>query len=448
MKSNQKAVLIDGAIGKLLIKLTIPMIFGMIGIVAFNLVDTFFVGRLGTSELAALSFTYPVVLIINSLALGLGTGASALISRAIGRGDHHEVQRLTTDSLSLALLIVAFIVIIGSFTIEPLFRLLGATPEILPLIKQYMRIWYFGMIFVVVPMVGNNAIRATGDTKTPALIMMLAAIANSIMDPLLIFGLWRFPRLEIAGAAIATVIARATTFSVALYVLYRRERMITLEPTPFKSILNSWKQILYIGIPTAATRMVIPLGIGVITRLIASYGPERVAAFGVSARIEFFAMTAVSALAVILGPFVGQNWGARKFDRVKTGIKDSKQFSIVWSLAIFALLAILARPIAGIFNKNPVVISTIALYLRIVPIGYGLYGVLLISASVLNVLRKPIHAAMLTITQIFVLYIPLAFLGSYLFGVKGIFAALAVSYLISGIIAHFTQGKILTTLIK
>jgi len=278
--------------------------------------------------------------------------------------------------------------------------------------------------------------------------MMLAAIVNSILDPLLIFGLWRFPRLEIAGAAIATVIARAITFSVAIYVLSRRERMISLKPTSFKAILNSWKQILYIGIPTAATRMVIPLGIGVITRLIASYGLERVAAFGVSARIEFFAMTAVSALAVVLGPFVGQNWGARKYERVKTGIKDSKQFSIVWSLAIFALLAILARPIAGIFNKNPVVISTIALYLRIVPIGYGLYGVLLISVSVLNVLRKPLHAALLTITQIFILYVPLAFVGSYLFGIPGIFAALAISYVISGIIAHLTSKRILTRLIK
>ncbi|MCK4447261.1 MAG: MATE family efflux transporter, partial [Candidatus Marinimicrobia bacterium] len=316
MRSNKRAILIEGAIGKLLVKLTIPMVFGMISMIIFNLVDTLFVGRLGTKELAALSFTFPVVLVIHSLALGLGIGASAVISRAIGEGNHHKVQRLTTDGLGLAVIIVAFFVIIGLFTIEPLFRLLGATPELLPLIKDYMKIWYFGMLFVIFPMIGNNAIRATGDTKTPAIIMMFAALINTILDPILIFGLGPFPRLEIAGAAIATVISRAITFIVALYVLSHREKMITLAKTTAKSVFDSWRQILYIGLPTAGTRMIIPIGIGVITRLIASYGAEPVAAFGVSSRIEFFAVSVIAALSAVLAPFVGQNWGASKYDRV------------------------------------------------------------------------------------------------------------------------------------
>ncbi|MCK4494756.1 MAG: MATE family efflux transporter, partial [Candidatus Aminicenantes bacterium] len=127
IKSKQSAKLVEGAVGRLLVKLTIPMVFGMISMIIFNLVDTLFVGRLGTKELAALSFTFPVVLIIHSLALGLGIGASAVISRAIGEGNHHKVQRLTTDALCLSVIIVAFFIIIGLFTIEPLFRLLGAT---------------------------------------------------------------------------------------------------------------------------------------------------------------------------------------------------------------------------------------------------------------------------------------------------------------------------------
>ena len=443
MRSNKRAILIEGAIGKLLVKLTIPMVFGMISMIIFNLVDTLFVGRLGTKELAALSFTFPVVLVIHSLALGLGIGASAVISRAIGEGNHHKVQRLTTDGLGLAVIIVAFFVIIGLFTIEPLFRLLGATPELLPLIKDYMKIWYFGMLFVIFPMIGNNAIRATGDTKTPAIIMMFAALINTILDPILIFGLGPFPRLEIAGAAIATVISRAITFIVALYVLSHREKMITLAKTTAKSVFDSWRQILYIGLPTAGTRMIIPIGIGVITRLIASYGAEPVAAFGVSSRIEFFAVSVIAALSAVLAPFVGQNWGASKYDRVKTGLKYSKRFSIGWSFAVFVLLAVFARPIAAIFSENSIVISTIVVYLRIVPFGYGLYGVLMLSTSVLNVLNKPIHATILTVTQMFILYIPMAFIGSYFFGIQGIFIALALSYFVSGIVAHIVQGKIM-----
>ena len=440
---KKRALLVEGSVGKILFKLTIPMIFGIVGIVTFNLVDTFFVGRLGTNELAALSFTFPVVLVLNSLALGLGIGASAVISRAIGEGDHNKVQRLTTDSLSLAVLVVALFVFFGLLTIEPVFRLLGASSEIMPLIKLYMTIWYPGVIFVVVPMTGNNAIRATGDTITPGAIMIIAAVINTILDPLLIFGVGPFPRLEIAGAAIATVIARATTLSVSLFVLSYREKMITLGLVPFKSILNSWKQILFIGLPNAGIRVIAPLGIGIITRFAASYGVEAVAGFGVSSRIEFFALTVIAALSSVLIPFVGQNWGAGKHHRVVLGAKYSNRFSMAWGLGMLVLLAALARPIASIFNDNPVVISTIVLYLRIAPVGYGLRGVLLLSTAALNALSKPLHASALAIIQMFLLYIPMAFLGAYLFGLAGIFAALALSYLVSGIAAHLVLGRIL-----
>jgi putative MATE family efflux protein len=229
------------------------MILGLAGIVTFNLVDTFFVGQLGAMELAALSFTFPVVMVIGSLALGLGSGASAVISRAIGEKDIDRVRRLTTDSLILSLILVGTCILVGFLTIDPLFKTLGATPELLPLIKQYMVIWYPGMVFLVVPMVGNNAIRATGDTKTPGLIMLLAAVVNAIMDPLLIFGLGPFPRLELQGAAIATVVARAITLAVALWVLGRRDRMLTTKVDSLRAVYASWKSILYIGMPLPPT---------------------------------------------------------------------------------------------------------------------------------------------------------------------------------------------------
>ena len=158
MRNENKALLTEGPIAKTLAKLTLPMIFGIVGMVAFNLVDTFFIGQLGTRELAAISFTFPVVFVLGSLAMGLGVGTSAVISRAIGEGDRTRVQRLTTDGLMLAVLIVIIFVTLGLLTIEPVFQLLGASPDIIELIKSYMVIWYIGMPFVVIPMVGNNAI--------------------------------------------------------------------------------------------------------------------------------------------------------------------------------------------------------------------------------------------------------------------------------------------------
>ncbi|NIA03059.1 MAG: MATE family efflux transporter, partial [Nitrospirae bacterium] len=443
MKNNKKAQLIEGPVGKILFNMTMPMIFGMVGMVAFNLVDTFFVGQLGTQELAALSFTFPIIMVIGSLAMGIGVGSSAVISKAIGRGDHHLVQRLTTDSLILSLIMVACFVPIGMLTIEPLFRLMGATPDIIHLIREYMVIWYPGVLFVIIPMVGNNAIRATGDTKTPSAIMLVAVVVNIVLDPLLIFGIGPFPMLGLAGAAIATVFARGITLIVAIWVLYYRDRMITFDRAPINTIIDSWKNILYIGLPVGATKLLYPVAMSVIIALIATYGHEAVAAFGVGVRIEFFAMTVIFALSTVIGPFVGQNWGAGQYDRVKLGVKYSNTFSLIWGAVMFALLAVTARPVASVFNDDPLVISIIMLYLWIVPIGYGLFGVFQISTITLNVLNKPVPAAILMVIQMFGLYIPLAYVGSNLFGLPGIFGAIVLAYSLTGIASHFVLKRVL-----
>lgn len=412
------------------------MLLGMFGMVAFNLADTYFVGQLGTLELAAMSFTFPVVMVISSLAHGLGIGVSAVVSRAIGEGDQKKVQRLTTDSLILSLLLVMSFVILGLLTITPLFRFLGATPEILPLIRRYMLIWYPGMVAVVIPMVGNNAIRATGDTKTPSMIMLVAVFVNIILDPLFIFGIGPFPRLEIAGAALATVFGRTITLCVAFWVLAHREKMISFQPPPLHSLLHSWKRVLYIGLPSASTTMLLPISAGIITKLIAQYGPETVAGFGVATRVEMFALLTVIALSSVLGPFIGQNWGAKKFDRVLTGITYSQRFSMGWGVIMFLLLALCGKFIASLFNQDPVVIATAATYFWIVPLGYGAQGGLRLSTIALSVLNKPLHSALITLIQAFVLYLPFAYLGSQIFGLKGIFSAAAMSYLIAALVAY------------
>ncbi len=443
MSSGKKAMLVEGAVGKMLFRMAVPMVFGMLGIVVFNLADTFFVAQLGTPELAALSFTFPVVLVVGSIAMGLGVGVSAVISRAIGKGDHNRVQRLTTDSLVLALLIVVVAVILGIFTINPLFTQLGATPEIIALIRQYMTIWYLGAVFVIVPMVGNNAIRATGDTKTPGMIMVVAATINIILDPILIFGLGPFPMLGLKGAAIATVIARATTLIVALWVLIYRDKMVSFDLPSYKTLLASWSPVLYIGLPAAGTKIIFPFAIGVVTRLLASYGPSAVAAFGVATRIEFFALIAVIALSTVVGPFVGQNWAANLYDRLELGMKYSTRFSMLWGVVLFVFLVVLARPLALLFSDDPGVVSTIVLYLWLVPISYGLQGVFQISTTALNVFHRPMHSAALTVVQMFVLYIPLTYIGSSLFGLKGIFAAIVAAYAFSGILSYLVLRRVM-----
>ncbi len=442
---KKNPVLLEGKIPKTLIRLTLQMFIGILAMQIFNLVDTFFVGQLGAKQLAAMGFTFPVVMVINSIALGLGIGASSVISRAIGQGNQSKVRRFTTDALSLSLIIVTFFVVIGLFTIRPLFHSLGASAEIIRYIESYMKIWYLGMPFVVIPMVGNNAIRATGDAKTPSFIMVSAVLINIILDPLLIFGYGPFPRWELAGAALATVISRGITMVLSLWILYHRERMITLAIPKLKEGIQSWGKILYIGLPAAATNLIMPISLGIITRLVARYGATAVAGFGVGSRIQMFSLAIIGSLSSVFTPFVGQNWGAKQYARIKSGVAFSYLASSIWGVFLFVIFLFLAHPIATLFNRNPHVIWTTSVYLRIVSIGFPALGILILTSSTFNALNKPIPASTLMVMRMFVLYVPLAYLGSSVFGLTGIFWAAVASNLTSAIVAYFWIRKELAT---
>jgi Na+-driven multidrug efflux pump len=162
--------------------MTVPTLFGIFTMMMQAFVDTYFIGRVGDRELAALSFAFPILMIVTSVAIGLGAGTSSVVARAVGAHDHRRARRLTTDSLILSFAVTAVICAVGLATIGPLFRLMGAPEDMIPLIAGYMTILYSGVPFVVVGMVGMSSMRATGDTRLPGMLMVIAAIANVILD--------------------------------------------------------------------------------------------------------------------------------------------------------------------------------------------------------------------------------------------------------------------------
>jgi putative MATE family efflux protein len=441
---KNSTLMLEGPIGKTLIRLALPMVFGMAAIILFNVIDTFYVGRLGATELAAMSFTFPVVYMLTHLTVGLGIGVTSVIARAIGEGDPERVRRLTTDGLILANTVVIVLAIAGLASAGPLFRALGADDELLPLIRSYMLWLYGGVGFLVIPIVGNSAIRATGDTRTPAVIMAVAGLVNIALDPLLIFGIGPFPRLELQGAAIATVISWAVTFVAALYFLHKRLNMIDWALPRLKQMWESWKAILFVGVPAAATQVIVPVAAGVITRIVSKFGPEAVAAFGVGTRIEALALIGFFSIGAALSPFAGQNYGARNCERLDGAMSFSAKASVVFGVVMYAVLALLARPLASVFNSEPAVIDTIVNYLYIMPIGYMFHGYALLIVSTFNAVNRPITSVWLNIFRVFVLGVPLAYAGSRLFGVNGVFAGVVIANVVIGIASFATIRKFLS----
>jgi putative MATE family efflux protein len=447
-----KAKLTQGNIKKQIVSLSIPMTFGMLGIMIFNLVDAYFIGQLGVDQLAAIGFTFPVVMLVGSISFGIGIAVSTILSKIIGEGAHDRAQRFTTDSLVFAFLTAAIIAVIGEFTIEPLFKILGAKETVLPHIVDYMKYWYLGIAFVTIPMVGNNAIRACGDTLLPGIIMTVSGLTNAILDPILIFGKFGAPEMGIAGAALATVISRAISLVVALLVLKYKYQLFGWAKFSLENLYKNWKELMFIGIPSAATKMIMPLGAGFITSILATYGKEAVAGYGIAIKVEGLSIVVLLAISSVISPFVGQNLGAGKFGRVEQSIKFSIQLSAIVSAITFIVLFLFGDALSALFvneNTNAAetakVIQTSAMYLKIVPLSYVFMVLLQISGAIFNVLRKPVLAAAFTILQMFGLYVPLAFVAQKYFGISQNFMALGLSYLIAGVLSYIWMKSYLKT---
>ena len=420
--NNRSHNLVEGSIKQSLIRMTMPMIIGMIMLFTFSLVDTWFISFLGTEALTAISFTFPVTFTVMSLAIGMGIGASAVVAKRLGSSEFEKAKEAATVinyiSLALGLMVAGLLYLF----MDGIFLLMGASEQLIDPIRSYMVVWFPGSVLMVCIMSSNSILRAGGDTKTPSILMAAAGLMNAILDPLLIFGVGPFPELGIAGAAWATVIAWSIGFGYLFYLLVIKLEMVS---TTFPSRIvfsTSGRDMLSIGVPAAGANMMTPLAAGIMTAIAASFGDSTVAAFGVGARIEPIATLLVLAVSSSLPPLISQNYGAGRMDRVEEAYRIATRFIFMWQLGVYVVLAIGAAFIASIFSDDPEVVEAIKLFVWIMPLGYGLQGIIILTNSSLNALHKPLSALYLSIARFFVFYVPLAYLGSLYFGLYGFFA--------------------------
>lgn len=438
--------LVAGSVGRHLWQLSAPMVIGLVSLNSYSIVDTYFVGQLGTLPLAAMGFTFPVSFSLIAIGLGVGIGASSVLARLLGTGDRAKVQRITTHAMLLGAVLGLIVMAAGLSSIGPVFTLLGADEQTLPLIREYMEVYYFGGFLLILPMVGNFAMRAAGDARAPAIILTTSAAINIVLDPILIFGWFGFPAMELRGAAIATVIANGVTVIASIAILYFREGLIRARYLRLENLLDSWRRLLHIGIPATASNLLSPLTVGVITSFVAGFGPAAVAGFGVASRVEAMMLIVIFAVTSSVGPFVGQNFGAGRFDRVRAFTWSTYKFCIAYGLVGALVLMLVAPPLVSIFNDNADVITTAVTYLRIVPFSLGAFGVMLSAVAAFNALGRPLPATVLTFIKLFLAYIPLAWVLSSVAGLSGIFWANAIAHLAFALVGYVWFQRVLNRL--
>ncbi|MBN8279385.1 MAG: MATE family efflux transporter [Gammaproteobacteria bacterium] len=434
MKPSQggRARLTEGPVSKAIFSLMIPMMLGMMAIVVNNVAGAFFVARVSTQQLAAVSFTFPVSFIVGAIAMALGTGTSSVVSRLFGSGNREEVKRITAHAILLGVMCGLVVLAIGLATIDPLFRLLGADEKVMPDIHRYMRIYYWGGIFLVAPMIANSVLRASGDAKRPAMIMTTSAVLNVIIDPILIFGLFGFPRMEIEGAALGGVLAQAITMCASVYFVMHREKLIDFGHLALDKIGDSWRRILHVGLPSLTSSLVAPVTTAFITSQIARFGPESVAGFGVASRLEGLTLLAMMALSAAMTPFVGQNFGAKRLDRIREGVNFAYRFSLFYGATVLVIMLVFGRLITSLFGLEGQAQETALLQMHIVPLSYMALGCAMTVNGALNALGKPMAAMWVSLSRTIAVYAPLAWVLSHFFGVIGIFIAAGCANLISG----------------
>ncbi|HZD52680.1 MAG TPA: MATE family efflux transporter [Woeseiaceae bacterium] len=434
--ATKEARLTHGSVGRHLAGMALPVLVGIATMMVQAFVDMWFIGRVGDRELAALGFAFPVLMVVTSVSIGLGAGTSSVVARAIGADDHVRVQRLATDSLLLSFFVTAAVSAIGIAAIDPLFRLLGAPEPMLPLIGGYMKIFYVAVPFVVVGMVGMSSMRATGDTRFPSLLMIIASIANVILDPILIFGLGPVPRMELNGAAMAALTARSALFVGALWFLRRRLDMLSFSRPDPAELRRSWADILHVGIPAAGTNAIVPIATGIITAMLAQYGPKAVAGFGVASRVEAVTLVMFYALSAIIGPFVGQNVSAGKAGRIRRALNLCTFFCLGSGLVIALGLTAASTFLPSLFSDDATVQGVAKTFLLIAPIGYGAYGMVMVMNASFNGMGRPLPGVVISVARTIVIYVPLGFLLDRFFGYPGIFTAYAVANLLTGLSSY------------
>ena len=426
----------------MLVRLTATIVMGVIAMMTLGFVDTWFISLLGTNQLAAIGFIIPVYMIFVSIAMGIGMGVSSITSRLIGEANHDVAARYVTDAQILALLFSIFIaVLLGCFMIG-IFSAMGATEKVLPHIRNYMSILIFGLPVIMIAIVSGNTFRAIGAMKTSALMSTLMALLNLALDPLLIFGLGPFPEMGIKGAAVATVIAATAVSVVAVYILAVREKLLLFTLPRLRHIRENGEELLQIAVPAMLANMMTPFAAAIMTAMIAGYGAEAVAGFGVGARIETLCLMVVIALSATLPMFIGQNLGAGKGERVQRALFGCLKFSIGFQIAVYVLLVILSPYIAPAFSSDPRVIYVINTFIYILPLTYGAQALVVLVMVSLNVLRRPRLGLFLIIIRLIALYLPLAYIGGLYWGITGLFAGAAGGNVVAGVIAYRMIKKV------
>ncbi len=432
---NDTARLTRGSIRGHLIGQTLPMILGVAALMSVGLVNAYFIGRLGADELAAVAFIFPVTIAISSLGVGVMVGINSVIARALGAGEIDRAARRANFGAVFALAAGIVIGLLLFAIVDPLFRLMNAPENLLPLIGDYMRPYTVGLPVLLLQMGLNGVLRGQGEARATGIVAVTYAAVNWVLNPVLIDGAFGLPGMGVAGAAWAANIGFTLATIVALALVSRTSLPIRPGLVRECRMGESAAAIMRVAGPAAFSNAINPIGLAILTALLASEGTAAVAGFGAAGRLQSFAVVPLLALSGSIGAIVGQNWGAGLPDRSRRAMAEAGLFCLAYGAVVAVVLFVFGDPLAQLFTDDAAVAREFKRYLAISVWGYAGFGLLITANGALNAVDRSSFALAQSFARVFLLMLPFAWVLRASWHADAIYAAELVANLGGGALA-------------
>lgn len=443
MNSNKKFT--EGRIITSLLSLALPIIAANILQSAYQLIDTFWLGRLGADAVAAVSLSFPLLFLVLSLGAGLTLAGTVMVARYQGAENQEMINFSSSQSVFLIFLTSIGLAILSYFAAEPLMKVIGAGPDIIEDSITYFKVSSVGFVFLFLFFIFQSLMRGIGNVMLPVYIVLCTVILNAVLDPLFIYGYGPIPGYGVAGAAVSSIITQAVASAIGLYILFKGKHGIKISLASMNFNMDNLKQTFNIGFPASIEQSTRALGMTMMMAIVTSFGSDIVAAYGIGARMLSFVVVPALGLGIATTSLVGQNIGALKIKRAEKAAKLSAKVAFFGFTGMGLLMFLVAEPLTAIFiPDDPQVIKDGALFIKIMSVSFGFLGLQQVMNGTFNGAGFTKASMLISIMSLWVVRFPLAYLLSYnlKMGPVGIWWSFPISNLIAGIVAfsYFKTG--------
>ncbi|MCS7152241.1 MAG: MATE family efflux transporter [Endomicrobia bacterium] len=409
----------EGNITKSIFSLAIPVIIANFFTIALELTDAIFVGKLGSDVLAGVSMAGTVMFFLSTFVGGLSIGLISLLSRAFGEKNYKKADHIALQALYLGIIISSIIGIIGFLTSDLLLKFLGANSYVLEVGSSYAKILFVGLFTMFFMFLGNAVFQSAGDTLTPMKINAFSVVVNIILDPIMIFGLFGFPRWEAKGAAVATVLSRSFGSLIMLRKLLKHNGVVHLQIKENLYLdFEILKKLLFIGLPGSIQMLLRSFSMVILTKIASLFGPVVVAAYGVGGRLYHLFLFPGFGFGAAASTMVGQNLGAKNPKRAKESTLKSVYYYLIFNLVAGILVFIFAKQLAFVFNTEEEFVRTVSVYFRYITIAsvFTTFGV--VFSQSLQGAGETVIPMFSTFLSLYIIQIPVAYILSNYLGFK------------------------------